>query len=662
MGTVKRLPQVTFTSGELDPLMVARDDSDVYSAGLARCRNFALLSQGGVTRRPGSKVHAVLPDLVKFHTFVFNISQRYLFVFSAGKLDIYHDDGSLATSLTDQRWTAAQLATLYFASSGDTTIVCHETMVTVIILRVGATTFLSNAFQFEIANPLIDPPKIFQPYFKFARPGVTIQSSATDVGPTTLTTSDLFFVDGHVGTYLRINEDGEGFKQVKITAITNEITATGSIIEVLSGTGATIDWDEQVMSEVRGYPKTALFYLSRLWFGGSRSLPVHMFASNTSAFFKFDEGIGLPAESIQVGIQADRIAEIKGLLGLGNLLIFTDQGEGSVAHSSSNPLTPGSFNFDKDTSHGSGDVPPVEFDGAALFIQRTGKVLREVLFSDSKNAYSANSVSLISAHLFNSPVALTVSVGTSDQPEQYAYIVNGDGTMIQYHAVRSEAVVGFSLWETQGLYKQVSNVGDVLFIAVSRVTATNPFSFDFSDEFGPAARTTYLEEVDVATTLDLSQSSSSLTPVTTFSGFDLLSGRTVDVVEGDIHHGLLPVSEDGEITLNNPALSITAGLDYVPTFTTLPASVSGVPGILIAEFKRMIDVTIITNETINMVVEGEELIVRQVTDDLSLSPKSLTGRRRFSLGGYSQEAQLTITQTSPLPLTVLGLQLTISVP
>lgn len=662
MGKRVNLPHVTFSSGEVDPLMAARDDTKAYHSGLDKCRNFRLLSQGGLTRRPGSRVHAVLPDSVRFHPFVFNLSQRYLFVLSAGRLDVFHDDGILATSLTSQPWLESQLDSLYFASSGDTTIICHKDMVTTKILRTGFTTFVSSDFAFETTDPAVDPPKVFQPYFKFASFEVTMQSSATAIGTTTLTASAFFFVDDHVGTYIRINEDGEGFKQVKITAVTTPFVATGSIIEVLSGTSATADWDEQVASLVRGFPQTALFYLSRLWFGGTRDLPAHIFSSKVSAFFNFDEGEGLADESIQAGIQADRISEIKGLLGLRNLLIFTDQGEGSVSHSDSNPLTPGSFNFDKDTPHGSGDVPPVELDGAALFVQGSGKALREFFFRDVENAYVSPAVSLTSSHLIRNPVDIAVSFGASDQPEQYAYLVNDEGTIVQYHTIRAEGVTGWSLWETEGLYKRVANVGEVVFTAVSRVTATNPFSDDFSDDFGPAARTTYLEEIDTTKTVDMSQSDSSLVPVTEFTGFDLLKGRQVDVVEGNIHHGSFMVSDDGEISLTESALSIDAGLNYTPQLRTLPASFSGSPGILIADWKRMIEATVVVHETIGVVVNGEELIVRQVTDDLSVQPDSLTGRRQFSLSGYTREAQLTVTQIVPLPLTILGIQLTISVP
>ena len=48
-----RLMQESFTSGEISPLLHARVDLARYMTGLAELKNFIVLPQGGVTRRPG---------------------------------------------------------------------------------------------------------------------------------------------------------------------------------------------------------------------------------------------------------------------------------------------------------------------------------------------------------------------------------------------------------------------------------------------------------------------------------------------------------------------------------------------------------------------------------------------------------------------------------
>ena len=54
-------------------------------------------------------------------------------------------------------------------------------------------------------------------------------------------------------------------------------------------------------------------------------------------------------------------------------------------------------------------------------------------------------------------------------------------------------------------------------------------------------------------------------------------------------------------------------------------------------------------------VSGTRLILRQVTDDLSLSPTAVTGKRDFYLLGYNKDVTVTITQEDPLPVRVTGL-------
>ena len=43
-----------FSSGELNPLLATRIDTPAYANGAKQCRNFALLAEGGVMRRPGT--------------------------------------------------------------------------------------------------------------------------------------------------------------------------------------------------------------------------------------------------------------------------------------------------------------------------------------------------------------------------------------------------------------------------------------------------------------------------------------------------------------------------------------------------------------------------------------------------------------------------------
>ena len=61
------------------------------------------------------------------------------------------------------------------------------------------------------------------------------------------------------------------------------------------------------------------------------------------------------------------------------------------------------------------------------------------------------------------------------------------------------------------------------------------------------------------------------------------------------------------------------------------------------------------NSTLSCSVNGTALVIRNVTDDLSLQQSAFTGKKEFRLLGYNRDPQITITQNAPLDLQVNGL-------
>ena len=65
--------QTNFSSGELNPLLASRTDSKAYFEGTKSCRNFALLAEGGLMRRPGTSYLATLPAESRIIPFIFSL-------------------------------------------------------------------------------------------------------------------------------------------------------------------------------------------------------------------------------------------------------------------------------------------------------------------------------------------------------------------------------------------------------------------------------------------------------------------------------------------------------------------------------------------------------------------------------------------------------------
>jgi len=455
-----RTLQTSFTAGELDPLMRMRTDLKSYFQGMRTGRNISPYAQGGFRRRPGTIYRAVLENPSILHEFSFGENQSYIFAFSNTKLTIYDESGTLVTTLTGAPWTNDEINALTLTSSADTTIVCHQNFWPQYILRTGASSFTLSDFSFEEHS---DGYPRYQPYYKFAADSVTLAPSGTS-GTITLTTSASHWTADHVGAIIRYKD-----KETEITGYTSATEVDATVRETLSGTSAETDWDEQTFSGERGHPRAVSFHDQRLFFSGSTDRPDGFWGSKTNAFFNFDVGTAKDDEAIDVTVTGDRVAEVRHLVSTRNLQIFTNGAELYVPQSPANPLTPTNVQFIQQTPYGvSQMVNPVKFDGATLFMQRTGQTIREYVWSDTEQAYTSGAISLRSNHLIGTAVDSAAILGTDTRPEQYAFFVKNDGDMTVFHSVRSEELAGWGLWTTEGDFKSITSVENKLFAAVER--------------------------------------------------------------------------------------------------------------------------------------------------------------------------------------------------
>lgn len=271
------------------------------------------------------------------------------------------------------------------------------------------------------------------------------------------------------GTNLQFRADADFVGSIDDVQCFHAEVANVTVRETLAATTAQVFWDEQTFSTVRGHPRAVTFHDKRLCFAGSTDRPDGFWASKTSAYFNFDLGTGLDAEAIDVSVVADRVAEVRHLVSTRNLQVFSNGAELYVPQSQANPLTPTNVSFIQQTPYGANQaVNPVKFDGATLFMQRTGKAVREYVFSDTEQAYTSGVISLRSNHLIGTSVDSAAMLGTDERPEQYAFFVKADGDVAVFHSVRNEELAGWVLWTTDGDFKSITAVENKVFAAVER--------------------------------------------------------------------------------------------------------------------------------------------------------------------------------------------------
>ena len=638
--------RTNFSSGELSPRMSSRIDMAAYENGAKQVRNLRQLVQGGLTRRPGTKHIAKLShtNAVQTASFLFNIDQAYFFIFSAGRADIFHRDGTACTALTSCPWTASEVGSLYTTQSGDTMIVSHPDMPMQKIKRTGATTFSLEAYAFEEDT---SGAPLRQPYHKFSEAAVTLSFSATS-GTITVTASAALFTSDHINTICRVNYgtgSAAAYKEFKITAVASGTSATALVRETLGGTAAQADFEEQVFSAVRGHARVCLFSDQRLHFFGSRDLPNFHFASKVSAFFNFDAGEAEPADSIQEQISEDQVLQIVGAASLNHLAIFTESMEVFIPKSDEASISPADIANKKQTRYGSGKIPPREFDGGVIFLTRNKATVREFLFDDIQQSFRADALNYLSEHLLVNPVYFDVSLGEAGQAEQYAYFINSDGTVAVFISERQNKIAGWSQWSTTGSFKSISNVADRMYLVSERNLGSGNELF--------------VEYFDLSLDMDSVVSLTNGSPQSTWTGLSHFANQTVHVTtDRSLFLGTFTVDGSGNLDLgsSNTVNNIQVGLNFTSTVETLPALVSLRTGPGVGDPVRLVRCIVDVVETFNIIVDGSRLLIRNTTDDLSSAPVSKTGHEEFYLLGWkgADQATVTVTQDVPLPLTLNG--------
>lgn len=621
-----RQVKTSFTAGEVSRALLGRGDLRAYENGALTLRNVFIQPTGGVTRRAGLRYIDTVSGAGRLAPFEFNTEQTYLLVLTDSQIAVYAD-GNLETTLSAP-WTEAQIPQIVWTQSADTLLIVHPEVPPKKLTRNTGGAWLLEDWTFFTEGNVSR-----QPYYKFAESSVTLTPSGTS-GSVTLTASSSVFEAGHENTRLRV-----GGKEVEITDFDSPTVVTVTVIETLDGTGATIDWQEQAFSPVRGYPVSVAFHQDRLVIGGSRELPNRLWFSRSGDLFNFDPGSGLDDEAIEFAILSDQVNAIRGIFSGRHLQVFTSGAEWMVT---GDPLTPASVQLSRQTRIGSvteRSVPPVNVDGATLFVARSRKEIQEFLYTDVEQAYRSTDLALLSRHIIDGPAEQDYDPG-----RRLLFLVREDGKFAALTVFRAEQVAAWTLHETDGSVLSVTVAGEDVFFLVER------------------AGTYLIEQLDETLNLDAALTGEAGTPTASWSGLDHLEGRSVSVVADGIVQANKTVS-GGAVTLDAAASIVEIGLPYTHVVEPLPPADTG--GLSV----RMIEAVFRLEETAALrldVGQGvKDVPLRRFGEPILDAPIPLTsGDIRVRALGWNRDGTLPlwrIEQNLPLPFTLLSVTMDLEI-
>lgn len=639
--------QTNFTSGEIDPLIRARVDLESYKNGLETARNVICQPQGGVTRRPGTKFINELggspANGVRLVHFEFSVDDSYMLAFTNNRMYVYKNK-ALVTNINGSgndylitTIASAQLSTMCYTQSADTLIVVHEDIVPKKIVRGGSDS------SWTISNISFDSIPNHAFTLTTSNPGTTLEPSDVS-GKITLTTGSAVFNASHVGQYINANPQGRA-KIVSIISSTkvNVVTEFPFFDTAIIASG---QWEletgyENVWSASRGWPRSVTFHQGRLFFGGSKSRPSTIWGSKVALFFDFEAVEGLDDDAVEATLDTNTFNAIVDLISGRDLQVFTTGGEFYVPQEGLTPITPTDFFLSSTSRNGCKEgIRVKQLESGVLFIQRQGKQLSEIAYSDTQLTYVTSKISLLSGHLLKNPKSMDIRRAVATDENDLLLIVNSDdGSMAVYSLLRAQNVIAPSQFTTDGSFIDVGvDITDIYTVVKRSDSGVDKY---YVEVFDDTVLTDSAVTGGAVASLDASH----------------IDGKTVNVIsDGYIEEDQ---TADSAVTfINTPTTSCEVGLPISVEVKTMPADLRIQTGTRIGFRKRIVEVNALLYETQNIVINGNLVPIRSLgSGALDSAVPTFTGTKVLhGILGYSNDGQITVTQSVPLKMTLLGLE------
>jgi hypothetical protein len=637
--------QTGFSAGEVGAALKGGFDNDLYFKGAEKLRNVYVNPQQHLTRREGTKYIAnttgnAASRLVEFE---FSTTQKYLLVFTAGQFKVFKDDVLQATVTASpiSSLTLSQIETMEFTQSANKLFLFHKDFRSIEITRTSHTVWTVGQVNFD-----------YIPWFAFA--GLTISTPSGHLTPAVTSGRDALFTaqhshfnSGHVGQYIYGKQGG-------IARITSVISATQIRCRIEVDFPSTnnipeFSWEletgyEPTWSDSRGWPSCGTFHQNRLWLANSGQRPQSIWGSAVGDFFNFDIGSSADDDAIDFTLDDNAVNAILYLVSGRNLQIYTTGGEFFIATAVGTPVTPNSLSITKATSHGSSNVRPKAVGGVVLFVEVSGSVIREFVYNDLEQNYQARNISVLSPHLIVNPVSVAIRSSRATSPADYYFAVNSDGTLAVLSVAKSQELLAWSLFETDGAYEKICTVGSEVYVIVRRIINGSTVRF--------------IEKFDGAYSLDASVLATNGSPTTSWSGLSYLNGHEV-TVKGDDFILEKEVVSSGGITSSQAVSEIEVGLSFFVIVRLLPIQTELNGQSMAGDYKRVVFLNLLLLNARHIVIKvGDKKYVPSFDSfgaNVLDTPVSLyTGWKKIYLAGVGRDTQIEITQEQPLEFNLLA--------
>lgn len=251
--------------------------------------------------------------------------------------------------------------------------------------------------------------------------------------------------------------------------------ATGSSfndINIAANTAFTPPGSRNPFIGTGNYPSVAMYIQQRLGLAAPDNDPEKIFLSRSANFKNFTTSTPSQGDdAITFSMVGSQVNEVEALVDLGRLAILTTGGEWTAGGNDAGIITPTEINTKQYSYNGSGTLQPIVIDGAAVYQQARGSVIRDLSYDFQVDGYKGNDLTLFNSHLFDKYTL--VDWAYQQIPHSILWVVRSDGILLGLTLVRTQEVIAWHRHDMGGLVKSVAVVPegneDVLYMIVERV-------------------------------------------------------------------------------------------------------------------------------------------------------------------------------------------------
>ncbi len=670
--------QTAFSSGVLSPSLWARIDLSRYDTALKKGVNVFVHTHGGVSNRPGTRFVCEVMDSQYKHRlvpFIRETDDTSVLIFGREKMGVVKNGARVQSGGVDYTiatpWGQGQVQELDYVQSVDVLFAVQKNQAPRRLSRLADDNWTVSTIP---VNPTVPSPTITAVTPRNSggegyRYRVTAVVGGVESFPSEGASSPGAQDLSEAGAYNTITfTTVPGATEYRVYRMRNGVAGYIGFIEGTSFRDDNISPDFTVsfpvpadlFDEAGDYPSAVSIYQQRLAFAASVNQPETVWLSRVGDYFNFTQSqTFVGSDSSEFDMAGEALNRVRAMIQLRELLVFTSAGEFSVTgpdggFDATNPII---------TQYGyvgSSSVKPLVADDTALFVDRSGRGVRDLRYAYESDGYVGNDLTIFANHFFEGRKIVAWAMAKS--PWSIIWVVLDDGKLLALTYKREHQVWAWTEMEIDGIVESVACVpeggDDATYLIVRRKIGNTLRRFveRFDNRSFTEAEDAYFVDCGITRTGD---------PTTIITGLAHLEGRdVVALADGNVITGLTVTG--GSVTLPRSASKVHIGLPYTATIENLPPAIQfddvgasrGRPhsvSALRVQVEKTRGIKVVTDD-------GRESELIQVKQDFARPIPLGTGMYDMTVPAqWNRDGTVTLRQDYPLPMTILGISVELSI-